>query len=273
MRYIKSFQNSSDVQNALNNGELGKPYVAFNGTEIDWNGLTPVLPFNQQYFTFEILSAGTINWSHYNADQGIGLKTISYSLNNGVWTDIVPGTSISVDAGDIVRFKGTNDAYADFSTNNNFGTTTAEFNCYGNILSLIYGDNFTGQTTLPTGSSYNFANFFRGCLGIHSAENLILPENVTEYCYFLMFRNCSSLTGTPVLPAATLADNCYYSMFLYCDAVNYIKCLATVLGENSTLYWLDGVSPTGTFVKAASMNDWQSGVDGIPENWTVVDAQ
>lgn len=31
-------------------------------------------------------------------------------------------------------------------------------------------------------------------------------------------------------------------------------------------------SSSGTFVKAASMNDWTSGVDGIPSNWTVVDA-
>ena len=34
-----------------------------------------------------------------------------------------------------------------------------------------------------------------------------------------MFYNCSSLTKAPELPATTLAENCYGSMFQYCTAL------------------------------------------------------
>ena len=29
---------------------------------------------------------------------------------------------------------------------------------------------------------------------------------------------------------------------------------------------------TGTFVKAANMNDWATGNNGIPSGWTIIDA-
>ena len=36
-RYIKSFLNDAAIQTAINNGELEKPYVAYNGSSIDYN--------------------------------------------------------------------------------------------------------------------------------------------------------------------------------------------------------------------------------------------
>ena len=64
---------------------------------------------------------------------------------------------------------------------------------------------------------------------------------------------------------------CYYGMFRNCTKINYIKCLATDISAPScTTSWVSGVAPTGTFVKAASMNDWTTGTSGIPEGWTVV---
>lgn len=46
MRYIQSFSTSGAVQDALDNGLLGQPYVAFleDIQELDWNTLTPVPP-------------------------------------------------------------------------------------------------------------------------------------------------------------------------------------------------------------------------------------
>ena len=63
-------------------------------------------------------------------------------------------------------------------------------------------------------------------------------------------------------------------MFYGCSSLNYIKCLATNPSDNSsyTLDWVVNVAQSGTFVKAASMNDWTTGVNGIPSNWTVEDA-
>ena len=61
-------------------------------------------------------------------------------------------------------------------------------------------------------------------------------------------------------------------MFSNCTSLNYIKCLATDISAPScTNNWVSGVASTGTFVKAASMNDWATGSSGIPEGWSVLD--
>ena len=46
--------------------------------------------------------------------------------------------------------------------------------------------------------------------------------------------------------------------------------LATDISAESCLdNWLEGVSSTGTFTKAAEMESLSTGVSGIPEGWTV----
>ena len=85
-----------------------------------------------------------------------------------------------------------------------------------------------------------------------------------------MFSGCTSLTTAPELPATTLAEDCYSYMFKNCTSLNYIK--AMFLTTPSALYtanWTFDVSSTGTFVKNTSASWNVTGVNGIPENWTV----
>ena len=85
-----------------------------------------------------------------------------------------------------------------------------------------------------------------------------------------MFYGCTSLVTAPTLPATTLATYCYRYMFYSCSSLNYIKCLATdISATNCTSSWLKGVASSGTFVKAASMTSWTTGISGIPSGWTV----
>ena len=102
-------------------------------------------------------------------------------------------------------------------------------------------------------------------------EASVIP---TQYCFALLFKNCTGLTTAPTLPATTLVDHCYYGMFRGCTSLNYVKCLATdISASNCTYEWLDGVSKRGTFVKAEGV-DWPSGPSGIPSGWTVkIDGQ
>ena len=235
-------------------------------------GPTPI-DYSEQYLTFEILSAGTIVWQKNSAIAEV--KTVTYSINDGAWISLNSATgtnsSFNVVAGDIVRFKGGHDRYTRSSTNySSFGSSTATFNIYGNIMSLIGGDNFKTLDTLTT--AWTFFSLFKGTQVI-SAQNLILPATaLTNYCYREMFLDCTSLTTAPVLSAATLATHSYFKLFSGCTNLNYIKCLATDLGDSGTGSWTDGVSATGTFVKAASMTGWTTGANGIPSNWTVQDA-
>lgn len=257
--------------------------------------------YSQDYLTFKVRTDGTIAWNSI----GSVAKEISYSINDGLWTSITAGSDVTirVNAGDVVRFKGSNSTYATSKSNySGFDGGTATFDIEGNIMSLIYGDDFVGQTTMS--GTYNFCSLFKQSKCI-SAENLILPATtLTNDCYRAMFSLCTTLVTAPQLPATTLANECYWymfeacgittapdllapalvnkcygHMFVGCSSLNYIKCLATS-GINTTNLnsWVGkknaeatlGVAATCTFVKANNA-DWSeaSGTSGIPTNWTI----
>ena len=70
-RFIQRFSTSGDVQTALDNETLGKPYVALvSGSGLDYNSLEPVQPCylgewsdnGQGTYTFHILDTGNTAW-------------------------------------------------------------------------------------------------------------------------------------------------------------------------------------------------------------------
>lgn len=220
-RYINSYATENDIQIALENGELLKPYVAYieDVDRIDWNS-KEIVNYTTEYLTFNILSDGTINWTASDASIA---KTIEYKLNDGEWTSIISNTgssapTITVNSGDKIQFRGNNAQYANSFNYNLFGGSTASFEAEGNIMSLIYGDDFKNNSTIS--SAYTFYGLFDECTNLVSAENLILPATtLTENCYSNMFYGCTSLTAAPKLPATTLAKECYDYMFYNCSSL------------------------------------------------------
>lgn len=192
--------------------------------------------YASQYFTMEILTAGTIVWKAGTSTTTSTRRTIQYSKNNGAWTSIkatTGGVSFSVSVGDIVRFKGTNTTYSTQSGGtyaHTFSSSTASFNAYGNIMSLISGDNF--QTAYTFSATYVFRNFFNNT-NVLDASNLVLPATaLTEGCYMAMFGS-AKLQRPPKLPATVLAKSCYFNMFLSVSALTEVPELpATALTEN-----------------------------------------
>ena len=189
--------------------------------------------FSAKPLTFNILSAGTINWT---ASSTALTKTIEYKVNNGGWTSITSNTgssapTITVNPGDKIQFRGNNAQYSTSSYYNSFSGSTASFEAEGNIMSLIYGDDFKNRLTIS--SDYVFYGLFRQCVNLVSAENLILPATtLANYCYWSMFSDCTSLTTAPELPATTLATRCYYGMFLGCTSLTTAPTLpATTLAD------------------------------------------
>lgn len=258
----------------------------------------PVHDYSLDYLTFVVTSDGTIVWNSIGSGQA---KAIQYSKNNGPWVSITASTSttISVSSGDTVMFKGVNSSYAkDKSNYSGFEGGTATFNIEGNIMSLIYGDNFVGQTAMT--GTFNFCSLFKLAKCV-SAENLVLPSTeLTQYCYRAMFSKCTDLIVAPALPATTLNKGCYWYlfeecaiteapellaetlvaecygfMFTGCRSLNYIKCMA-ITGFSTTnckQNWVNNVASTGTFVKdsSVSVSTWTRGAGGIPTNWLVYD--
>lgn len=298
-RFIQSFNTSGDVQTAVDNKELGKPYVAYveDGQYIDWN--SKGIDYAGMPLTFEIISGGKIIWKAVYTDYG---NTIEYSTNNGeTWTSITSkkgaaAPSIPVSAGDTVQFRGDNATYSLNNYYNTFSGSTAKFEVKGNIMSLIDSTNFSTATTLTSGSTFYY--LFSNCTGLTSAENLVLPattlaDNCYRYmfyecrnlatapelpattlannCYAGMFYGCTSLTTAPELPATTLQSGCYTQMFRLCSSLNFIKCLI-ISNSSYAQGWVFGVSPTGTFVKHPNAT-WPTGESGIPTGWTVIDAE
>ena len=116
-----------------------------------------------------------------------------------------------------------------------------------------------------------YVNMFSGCTSLTVAP--ALPATIlASQCYSGMFEGCVELISAPELPAGTLREFCYSTMFSGCTNLNYVKCLATdITADRCVDGWLNNVSSIGSFVKAPDAQ-WPTGSSGIPEGWTVVDA-
>lgn len=274
---------------------------------------SPVHHYENDYLTFKIRTNGKV-YLHSNNDV---VKTIDYSLNGGAWSTITASDSstyINVSTGDVVRFRGENTSYSTSKSGytgfghgertptgqSSYDSDAAEFDIEGNIMSLVYGDNFSGQTAMT--GTYNFCSLFKKSKCI-SAEHLILPTTtLTNYCYRAMFSWCTYLTTPPALPATTLAQGCYWYMFERCDIttapdllaetlvrecygnmftnctnLNYIKCMAVdgLSASSAKTGWVTNVASSGTFVKNTNVtvSTWGRDNNGIPTNWLVYDEE
>jgi hypothetical protein len=119
--------------------------------------------------------------------------------------------------------------------------TTGNCNVGGNIMSLLYGDNFTGNETTFPGSTYNFNYLFYNNTYLVNASSLLLPATtLANSCYAHMFKGCTALTTAPALPATTLPattisdTGCYEQMFYNCTSLTTAPILpATILTRYS----------------------------------------
>lgn len=283
------YNNKTDLTNVyLGDVEISEVYIGNN--KVYPSEPTPPHDYSNDYFTVRV-RGGDFYFIHNNS------FPISYSSDGGnTWWNLYNGVYMHVQTPCEVLFKANATSEVKLDLAPDYGVN-GSMEVYGNILSMVYGDNFRGKTTLED-PLFTFGQFFKGNKKIINAENLILPlttltnrcynsmfsgctslatapelpaTTLASYCYSSMFNNCTSLTTAPELPATTLVGGCYEYMFANCTSLNYIKCLATDISANyCTFLWVPGVASSGTFVKAASMNDWTSGSDGIPNGWNVV---
>ena len=175
-------------------------------------GDTKVYPsyhdYSQDYLTFVARESGTFRLSG---------NSINYSLDNGAtWRNLASNTnSPTVASGSKIMLR----ARLTPTSGKGIGRfySSAQFNVEGNPMSLLYGSNFRNQTSL-SGKSYAFWGLFSGNTNVVSAENLVLPATtLASNCYRAMFYGCRSLTSIPQeLPATTLVDSCYRAMFGEC---------------------------------------------------------
>ena len=193
--------------------------------------------YSSEYLAFEITSgSGNILWKISGSG---AYRDIEYSKNNGTtWTTVrstYSGAQIPASTGDIILFRGNNNDYspvvADPNNNNSSvaysyvlwcsfrSTGDIRLNISGNIMSLINSTDFTNLKTIS--SDRCFYNLFNSFDALVSAENLVLPATtLATNCYEGMFAGSTNLVNPPlVLPATELKVNCYNYMFGDCTSL------------------------------------------------------
>lgn len=147
-------------------------------------------------------------------------------------------------------------------------STGTYLHLFANCSSLVEGPEL--PATVLGGSCYG--RMFYECSKLTTAPELP-ATTLAEDCYQEMFYGCSNLRTAPELPAPTLTTGCYAGMFKECTRLSYVKCLATnITALACTTEWLFDARSTGRFVKHPDMTSWTRNEDGIPEGWTVEDA-
>ena len=158
---------------------------------------------------------------------------LEFSLDEGEsWLKMGVIPSITINSGERILWRGNE---SPSSVGIGHFSSTGEYYVEGNPMSLLFGDNFIGQTSL---SGYNnaFSSLFTDGIeysSLVSAENLSLPATrLSEGCYSSMFSRCHLLVSAPKLPAASLATSCYLYMFENCSSLTVAPTLsATSLAD------------------------------------------
>ena len=160
-------------------------------------------------------------------------STLKYTKNGGDKTSY--SSPISVSNGDKIELysNGTgSNADAQMVIN-----STAYCYVYGNVMSLIDPENYATTSVVP---DHAFHSLFEGNESIrnHAYLDLVLPATtLAENCYQSMFKGCTALTTAPVLPAETLAPQCYKNMFEDCAGLTTAPTLpAETLAQNCYSY-------------------------------------
>ena len=182
-----------------------------------------------KYLTFIPLEDGTFTWNSPSSEEHELYNDIEFSLDGGItWNALEHDTSTpTVEAGNEIMFKGLCKPFVIEYERVGCGkfSSTCQFNVEGNIMSLLFGDDFKDKYTLineDVQTDYRASHFrflFLDC-NVVNAKNLMLPATeLTKGCYANMFSGCINLTEAPVLLATTLTNLCYYCMFDGCASL------------------------------------------------------
>lgn len=256
MKYLKLFQTLEEYD-AYMAGEVFYPNVSYvQGTKsVFYNTEVPlyILAIEDLTITMSLMSS----------------DGVAYSLDGVEWVALTTKSNKTpvIPAGSKVYFKNSTPASNAYRESAMF-TISAPCKLGGNIMSMLYGDDYSGKTDTQAGC---FRGMFRQQTSIQDASSLVMPAtSMTSQCYREMFLGCSSMVKGPALPALILVDRCYEQMFYGCSSLQYIKALFTTTPSSSyTNSWVSGVASSGVFVKNKDAAWSVTGNNGVPSSWTI----
>ena len=184
------------------------------------------------YLTFTATSSGTFSFTK------VGL---SYSTDGSTWTTLAVSTPTpTIAAGSKIYFKGTITPSSSAPFGIGTFSSTGNFTVSGTPMSLLFGDDFDEKTSIG-GKDYAFYQLFSKCTKLTSIDDLLLPATtLASDCYTRMFYGCTGLTSIPsdLLPATTLKDSCYRNMFYGCSNITTAPNLKATTLTNYCYYYM-----------------------------------
>ena len=260
MKYLRKFDSVSDMNAAAQSLDFDFLGLAYNNgvPVMKGTGITPPepptpptpgtsTPFYVENITQEpeTLTIAGYDWSGNDNYLEVQVEKSTDGTNwSSLGTTSETQLTMQLQPYDKVYLRATTNVWYEFQFEQNINHGCVIFGVSkvgGNIMSLLYGSNFTGnETTFPNGSSNNFYNLFNDMndedgwnRNLVSASELILPATtLNEGCYSAMFSGCISLTTAPALPATTLVNYCYGEMFYGCTSLTTAPALpATTLAD------------------------------------------
>lgn len=234
--------------NGFDLSTISSVYVGSTQYNSIYYGSTKVWPVTTQhnyandYFTIESLQdSNTI--SLVKVKNCSISPTIYYSTDDGNTWSSVSATSTTtnittINTGDKLLLRSTNNNLAITWDTYNKLNCSKNFKVYGNVMSLLFGNNFQNQVTFNNNTTHNLAGLFYGVTTLTDASDLILPATtLNSNCYNCMFRGCTNLVNGPkLLPALDVPVDAYSSMFEGCvKLVEGPEILATTVSGNTAL--------------------------------------
>ena len=198
------------------------------GTVIWEKSTTPVVTPDYLYIentyngnniiTFTTTASSTLPSSNNYSNQ------VEYSTDKVNWSTLTfnPSTpqTITINTGDKLYLRNNSGVFNYYeSLTNKYTTkiTASQSHTIGGNINTLLNYNDPNNVILPYGC---FSQLFQDDSSLTNITSLVLPSTtLAVYCYYNMFRNCTSITTAPSLPATTLADRCYSNMFNGCTSL------------------------------------------------------
>lgn len=172
------------------------------------------------WFRIRAVEQTTITFNYNYVDDGI-----EYSKDSGAnWIHYT--TAFTLNSGEEACIRGNRANYKNDSEADAWGTPankpifTATKICYisGNIMSLLADKENLSESAFQGAFSKGSGNNSVNYLDIDKNFPLVLPATtLAKQCYMQMFRNCTSLTKAPVFRAEAVDYRCCYNMFRQCS--------------------------------------------------------
>lgn len=219
--------NLNNISKAYYNGNKSLSAIYINGNKPIWTESD----YYTEYFTTESESSNnTITLTIGSQVNSNNMTYIAYSYDKVNWTSVNFNTStqtvsVTLNSGQKAYWKGEGTGFGSGYSNANYWSiwsATGNYKIYGNLASLLYGDNFVGKYTMPEtpNNGRNFQRMWYGDTHLTDAGNLVIPfYNFNNNCFANGFQGCTALYRGPELYFTSCGNYGAQNMFRGCTSM------------------------------------------------------